>query len=339
MLRLLAAGRTIQAGCFIGHSPGRIFNRRPSSVVPHVKDILRHSSKPRAFSHIMAFATTGGPVQFTPPSGAKWWSDATTAIVTGGNQGIGWEIARILSQQGIRTVLTSRDQKRGAEAVQRIKDISGDANIQSAQLELEKPKSVSAFAAWIKEKLPHVNILVNNAGMAYKGNTFGPEENRHTMNVNFFGTRALCEAILPLMEKGDRIVNVCSRAGLLSQLKSQALLDKFQAASTPDDITALANWWLEAVDNGTQAKQGFSNSMYGMSKLCEIAYTRVLAQQLASHGISVNAVCPGYVSTAMSSYKGTKHASEGADTPVWAALLLPNDVTGKFFAEREETSA
>lgn len=79
--------------------------------------------------------------------------------------------------------------------------------------------------------------------------------------------------------------------------------------------------------------------MYGMSKLCEIAYTRILAKQLASKGISVNAVCPGYVATDMSSWKGTKHSSEGADTPTWAALLLPQDVTGKFFAEREETSA
>lgn len=75
------------------------------------------------------------------------------------------------------------------------------------------------------------------AGLAYKGNTFGAEEARHTMNVNLFGTRALCEALLPLMQKGDRIVNVCSRAGLLSQLRSQALLDRFQVTHLSHGIS------------------------------------------------------------------------------------------------------
>ena len=51
----------------------------------------------------------------------------------------------------------------------------------------------------------------------------------------------------------------------------------------------------------------------------------------------VNAVCPGYVNTDMTSGKGPKPVADGADTPVWAALLPPSKkVTGHFFQEREE---
>ena len=82
-------------------------------------------------------------------------------------------------------------------------------------------------------------------------------------------------------------------------------------------------------------KEGFSSSMYGMSKLCEVTYTRVLGEQLASKGILANACCPGYTATDMSSWRGTKHASEGADTPAWLALLAPTHLSAKFFSERQ----
>ena len=66
------------------------------------------------------------------------------------------------------------------------------------------------------------------AGIAYKGSTFGESEARHTMDVNFAGTRAVCEQLLPLMGEGGRIVNVASRSGLQGQLGSQTLKSKFQ---------------------------------------------------------------------------------------------------------------
>lgn len=82
------------------------------------------------------------------------------------------------------------------------------------------------------------------------------------------------------------------------------------------------------------AKQGFPGSMYGMSKLCEATYTRILAEQLQAKGISANACCPGYVATDMSSWRGHKHTSEGADTPAFLALLAPKDATGQWWSDR-----
>lgn len=144
------------------------------------------------------------------------------------------------------------------------------------QLDISKPDSVAAFAAWLKQQHGKLDILVNNAGgvsnctlvnnipanmtpwirhqtwplrpcacapvparvlvlvclgcqmrtqlthtaclfvytstgIAYKGNTFGPEEAQTTLATNFGGTKAVCEALAwPLMTKGGRIVNVSS---------------------------------------------------------------------------------------------------------------------------------
>ena len=86
------------------------------------------------------------------------------------------------------------------------------------------------------------------------------------------------------------------------------------------------------------AEEGFPGTMYGMSKLCQATYTRILGQQLQSKGISANACCPGYVATDMTSWRGYKHTSEGADTPAWLALLAPPEITAQFFSGRKAES-
>lgn len=93
--------------------------------------------------------------------------------------------------------------------------------------------------------------------------------------------------------------------------------------------------FLEAIKQGRHQQEGWPSSMYGMSKAVEAAYTRVLAEELQEKGVMVNACCPGWCATDMTSWGGTKSAAEGADTPVWLALLPPSQfVTGGFFRER-----
>lgn len=74
--------------------------------------------------------------------------------------------------------------------------------------------------------------------------------------------------------------------------------------------------------------------MYGVSKLCESTYTRILAEQLQQRHITVSACCPGYVSTDMSSHRGVKTTAEGADTPTYLALLSPAEQTGEWWQDR-----
>lgn len=120
------------------------------------------------------------------------------------------------------------------------------------RLDIADRKSVEEFAKWAKAELGQVDLLINNAGepalasapasehhidgacatlkgrvmihgtnctgIAFKGNVFGPEEAQTTMATNFEGTRAVCEAVAPLIPSGGRIVNVCSLAGAGARL-------------------------------------------------------------------------------------------------------------------------
>lgn len=81
----------------------------------------------------------------------------------------------------------------------------------------------------------HAAKYIHGTGIAFKGNTFGAEEARTTLDTNFVGTKDVCEAILPLMKQGGRIVNVCSMAGKEKIIKSPELLHRFHV-STPQMI-------------------------------------------------------------------------------------------------------
>jgi NAD(P)-dependent dehydrogenase (short-subunit alcohol dehydrogenase family) len=85
-------------------------------------------------------------------------------------------------------------------------------------------------------------------------------------------------------------------------------------------VAALCEAFIAAVADGSYASKGWPRSTYGVSKAAEIAYTFALAKELAHEGIEVQAVCPGYCSTSMSSFKGPRSAAKGAETPVWLAL-------------------
>lgn len=95
--------------------------------------------------------------------------------------------------------------------------------------------------------------------------------------------------------------------------------------------------FISSVADGTYAAKGWPRSMYGISKLGEIAYTYVLAKALLHDNIVVAAICPGYCATAMSSFKGHRTPAQGADTALFLALegdLKPGDVTGGLWYDR-----
>lgn len=188
-----------------------------------------------------------------------------------------------------------------------------------------------------------VDVLVNNAGMAFKGDAFGQKEAQETMETNFYGTMRITEALLPLLKAAKaagsipRIVNVSSTAGRLS-IVSPKLQAAFQDPSaTKESILALVEDFIRRVGEGSYAEAGYPRSMYGMSKLALTAWSFMLANQLQAEGIIVNACCPGYCSTSMSSFKGEKSPAEGAETPVWLATRplsgSQKDDTGGFFRD------
>lgn len=272
----------------------------------------------------------------------RWWDQSTVALVTGANKGIGYEIAGQLGAAGMTVIAAARDAKLGEAAVEKLRSDTPSGRFEFFQLDITDEQSVARCVEAVRSKYGKLTILINNAGMAYKGNTFGAQEAANTIAVNLTGTRRVCKAMLPLLADNARIVNVCSMAGRLGQLKSDELRSRFVNAASADEVEALASEFVQAIRDGNHQAKGFSNSMYGISKLAEVAYTFVLAKELKERGIMVNAICPGWCVTDMTSQNGNKTAAEGADTPVWVATLPPaapdsaNFVTGKFFQERKE---
>jgi len=135
-----------------------------------------------------------------------------TVFVTGANKGIGLGIARHLGLSGWEVIIGARDEQRASEAISQLKaqdiDVAGWVNI-----ELRDLSSVSRAAKEVGERFPELTLLVNNAGIP--GNMSVDSEHteisdiRETLDVNFIGTFALTQALIPLIAKNKgRIANI-----------------------------------------------------------------------------------------------------------------------------------
>jgi len=256
------------------------------------------------------------------------------AIVTGGNKGIGYHIAGQLLAANHRVILACRSEERAREAA-----ASLGGNCSAAKLDISSQESIKAFADTIMSQEEEVHVLVNNAGIAFKSAdpTPFPLQTRPTLQTNFEGTVAVTEALLPILRKAShpRIVNVASMAGALRQL-SPPLQAKFSSLElTLDSLLDLVKEFEQAVADGSHRDKGWSNSNYGLSKLAVIAYTKELARR--EPGMRVNACCPGYCDTDMTSHRGPRPAAVGARTPVLLALLGDDGPTGTFWQDEHES--
>lgn len=184
------------------------------------------------------------------------------AIVTGGAQGIGKAIALTLARHGADVVVTDINLERAQATAQEIEALQ----VRSLAIKANVA-DVSAAEQMVKEtvdKLGKIDILVNNAGIT-RDNVLlrmKPEEWDQVMEVNLKGTYACTRAALKFMfrQKNGRIVNIASITGLMG--------------------------------NAGQAN-------YSASKAGIIGFTKAVAREYANRGITVNAVAPGFIDTAM----------------------------------------
>jgi NAD(P)-dependent dehydrogenase (short-subunit alcohol dehydrogenase family) len=216
------------------------------------------------------------------------------ALVTGGNKGIGLEIARQLAEAGLRVVIGARDTGRGAEAVARL--AKGGLEVSWIRLDLDKPETLAAAAAQLTAEPGRLDVLVNNAGIFDFEDTVPSKASieavRRVMEVNFIGTLAVTQAMLPLLRAADggRIVNVS---------------------------TSLASLTLNGDPTSTYYSQQFIG--YNASKAALNMLTVQLHEELKEIGVKVNSVSPGFVKTDLTGY-GTMTPQEGAHLPVRYAL-------------------
>lgn len=115
-------------------------------------------------------------------------------------------------------------------------------------------------------------------------------------------------------------------SGKLSQVSREIQEQLISPELNREKLDALMNKFVEDIRKGVHQEEGWSNSMYGISKLGEIAYTMILAREEKGNHVLVNACCPGYCATDMSNHKGSRSPQKGAETPIMLALLHENEV-------------
>jgi len=136
--------------------------------------------------------------------------DIRRVLVTGANKGIGKAIctAALLQYPDVHVVLGSRDRTRAEEAVQAIVEANPglSGRIELVQIDVADAASVAAAAAEIGKRHGATPLfgICNNAGIGF-GKGFGP-----TLETNYYGTVRVCEAFVPLLSPGGRVVNIAS---------------------------------------------------------------------------------------------------------------------------------
>lgn len=242
------------------------------------------------------------------------------ALVTGANQGIGLQIATDLAASGLTVLLASRNLDRGKSAAQTI-----DGDVRPIQLDVTDESSIRAAVAQVEQQFGRLDILINNAAISRangqesetmqnyiqrsRATLISLDEVRTIWETNVFGVLAVTQAFVPLLRKSEagRIVNVSSSLGSLS------------INSTPNPYRSTFN------------------PGYGASKTALNAITLAFAIDLEAEGIKVNAVTPGFTSTALNNYEGTETVQQGAAEAVRVALLGKEGPSGTFTGSINET--
>ena len=226
------------------------------------------------------------------------------ALVTGGNRGIGHQIVKQLCQEGVQTIFTSRNPHDGLAALDRL---APHRNLLDYHpLDVSDNASVQELYDHVAKKYGRLNILINNAGANYdtwhRVSHVSMAEVEYTLNVNFLGPWRMCNVFIPMLkESRGKIINLSSGAGTIAS----------QDGSTP----------------------GYSLSKNGLNML-----TKSLAADLQTAGVTVNAVCPGWVRTDMGGPNAPRSPQQGAETVVWLATLPDSNLTGGFYRDKRQIS-
>jgi NAD(P)-dependent dehydrogenase (short-subunit alcohol dehydrogenase family) len=240
--------------------------------------------------------------------------DKRVALVTGANQGVGFQVAKELVANGVTVLVGSRNFARGEAAAREI----GPGAI-ALQLDVTDQASIAAAAERIRTEPGRLDLLVNNAAISNTGlrpgvtieeyvkstrpSNVSLDSVRAIWETNVLGVLAVYQAMLPLVRESSdaRIVNVSSAVGSLAMNADPA--GPYRSIFGPG---------------------------YSASKTALNAITLAMMIELESTGIKVNLVSPGHTKTNLNNYQGTQSVEDGSREVVRVALLGPDGPSGTF---------
>ena len=219
----------------------------------------------------------------------------STAVVTGASRGIGRAIALRLAEAGAEVALWARDSAALRAVSGEIVAARGKAR--AIMVDVTDPGSVGRASELVRATMPPVRTVVNNAGVVLRKKTeeITDEEWRRVIAVNLDGTFYVTRAFIPDLEhNAGRVINIASISGR----------------------------------EGTSLLAAYCAAKHGV-----VGLTRALAEELRAAKVSVNAICPGSVDTAMlrEGMPGARPdmtPDDIAKTAVWLADVAPAALTG-----------
>lgn len=244
-------------------------------------------------------------------------------VITGATSGIGQVAAEKLAGMGARLVLVARDKTRGEATLARLRHAGPSAGHSIHYADLSRLSEMKRVAAEIAAAEPRIDVLINNAGAMFGSRQVTEDGLERTFALNhmayFVLTQGLREGLVA--SAPARIINTASDAHEGKKLH----LDDLQSA---------------------RGYRGFN--VYGISKLCNILFTRELARRLSGTGVTANCLHPGFVATRFGDQSGGMFSvvvrvakrfalspQQGADTLVYLASSPEvANVTGEYFCKR-----
>ena len=257
------------------------------------------------------------------------------AVVTGGNKGIGLAIvARLCREFDGDVYLTARDASLGRAAVARLE--AEGLRPRFHQLDILSTDSIAVLKQHLVEHHGGLDVLVNNAGVAYKHGSDVPflEQAAATMRTNFTATLEVSKALLPIVRDHGRVVNVSAegRVGRLSEGLQERIADR---SLTEAGLVALMEEFIRDVREGQHRERGWPGNAYDVSKAGRTVMSRMHARDLSGRtDVLVNSCCPGHTRTDMAGPKAPRSPEEAAETPCFLALLPAGSPSGEFWKDK-----
>ena len=250
---------------------------------------------------------------------------ANTVVITGSNTGLGLATAVGVARTGAQVILAVRSASKGEVAADHVRGAVPGAAVSVMNLDLASLASIRNFADALDERVPRLDVLINNAGLALKDRSVTADGFETTFGVNHLGHFLLSNLLVDRLAAAGsaRVVVVASAAHRYPR-----------AGLNFDDL---------------DSEQRYTTMRaYGASKLANILFAREAARRWADRGITVNSVHPGFVASrlgrdgdggrlgeiAMSLGRPfAKSPQRGAKTSVYLATSPEiAGVTGQYFA-------